>query len=265
MGRRNSLKLLVFILSFLILNSHAFGKEKILLREDLVKAGSRVSRVKRLAMKAASKYEVPFEDVFWPILDVESGRIHSRGGKTTESPAGALGVGQLMPRTAEGLGVDPHDLRQNLDGAAKYLKKLHKRLGSWQWTVMGYSKGGGGANKIRRTQGEDSYKDQEYYQRVIKHGGFQFKPTASARPPEVTPARPGRYGADPAATKPPVSTFGADTGQSLRDIPTPKTTPHPGRKKLTRVLEGTSTLSPKDVGIQTKPTPLKSQKFIRNN
>jgi len=36
------------------------------------------------------------------------------------SPKGAIGLGQLMPNTAEQLGVDPHDMHQNLDGAARY-------------------------------------------------------------------------------------------------------------------------------------------------
>lgn len=38
------------------------------------------------------------------------------------SPAGALGLGQLMPATARSLGVDPRDPNANLIGAARYLR-----------------------------------------------------------------------------------------------------------------------------------------------
>ncbi len=40
------------------------------------------------------------------------------------SRVGALGLGQLMPRTARQLRVDPHDPYQNLQGAARYLHGL---------------------------------------------------------------------------------------------------------------------------------------------
>src|SRR5262249_33746849 len=41
------------------------------------------------------------------------------------SPAGALGLMQLMPEVAEEMGVeDPFDPRQNIMGGAKYLRRL---------------------------------------------------------------------------------------------------------------------------------------------
>ncbi|MBI3926973.1 MAG: lytic transglycosylase domain-containing protein [Armatimonadetes bacterium] len=45
------------------------------------------------------------------------------------SVSGAIGLGQLMPFTAEGLGVDPHEPAQNVAGAARMLAGL---LREWQ-------------------------------------------------------------------------------------------------------------------------------------
>ena len=45
------------------------------------------------------------------------------------SSAGAVGVMQLMPGTARLLGVDPHDLHQNIQGGARYLQLLMNRFG----------------------------------------------------------------------------------------------------------------------------------------
>ncbi|GAC1404590.1 MAG: hypothetical protein NVSMB64_08040 [Candidatus Velthaea sp.] len=44
------------------------------------------------------------------------------------SPVGAQGLGQLMPGTAAGLGVDPTETYENLDGTARYLRRLLGRF-----------------------------------------------------------------------------------------------------------------------------------------
>jgi len=47
------------------------------------------------------------------------------------SPAGARGLGQLMPATAAALGVDPDDAAANLHGTVHYLAALISRYGRY--------------------------------------------------------------------------------------------------------------------------------------
>lgn len=57
------------------------------------------------------------------------------------SHVGAMGLGQLMPGTAAMLGVDPIDMRQNLDGSARYMLMLLDRFGSKELALAGYNAG----------------------------------------------------------------------------------------------------------------------------
>jgi membrane-bound lytic murein transglycosylase F len=54
----------------------------------------------------------------------------SRFNNTAKSWAGAIGVMQIMPRTAKELRIDPHDPRQSIEGACRYLWKLDDRMKS---------------------------------------------------------------------------------------------------------------------------------------
>ena len=72
---------------------------------------------------AAAEYNVPV-NLIHAVAQAESGY-----NQDARSEAGAIGVMQLMPETAEGLGVDPTDLRGNIYGGAKYLRQLMDTFG----------------------------------------------------------------------------------------------------------------------------------------
>ena len=59
------------------------------------------------------------------------------------SPAGAIGLTQLMPATAAGLGVDPWDPQENLLGGASYLSSQIERFGSVELGLAAYNAGPG--------------------------------------------------------------------------------------------------------------------------
>ena len=62
---------------------------------------------------------------------------------TAVSPAGAIGLAQLMPGTAAGLGVDPWDPEQNLAGGAEYLAWTIERFGTERLGLAAYNAGPG--------------------------------------------------------------------------------------------------------------------------
>jgi len=70
-----------------------------------------------------------------------------------ESPAGALGLFQLMPATAKrfGLRLWPRDQRRQpeaaAEAAAKYLRALHQEFGDWRLAVAAYNCGAGAVQK----------------------------------------------------------------------------------------------------------------------
>ncbi len=58
------------------------------------------------------------------------------------SHKGAMGLMQLMPETARGLGVVcPFDPRENVLGGTRHLRRLYDRLGSWPRAVAAYHAG----------------------------------------------------------------------------------------------------------------------------
>lgn len=60
---------------------------------------------------------------------------------TPPSSAGAIGIMQLMPKTARELGVDPYDLKDNIKGGVLYLKRQLRRFGRVDHALAAYNWG----------------------------------------------------------------------------------------------------------------------------
>lgn len=94
----------------------------------------------------------------------------SSGNQGAVSRVGAVGVMQLMPGTARGLGVNPYELEQNILGGAIYLKRqLDKYQGNIQLALAAYNAGPGAVDKFR---GVPPFREtHEYIAKVINAMG----------------------------------------------------------------------------------------------
>lgn len=92
---------------------------------------------------AARRFGIP-EAWIWAVM-----RVESRGVSRAVSPAGAMGLMQIMPatwthlRARYGLGLDPFDVRDNIMAGAAYLREMHDRYGSASAMLAAYNAGPG--------------------------------------------------------------------------------------------------------------------------
>lgn len=85
----------------------------------------------------AEQYGVP-ANLLSSLLETESGY-----NKDAVSEAGAIGIAQFTPSTAEGMGIDPHDPQQSIEGAARYLSDMYGKYHDWHTALEAYNGGEG--------------------------------------------------------------------------------------------------------------------------
>jgi peptidoglycan DL-endopeptidase CwlO len=91
-------------------------------------------------------------------------KAESNFNPTAVSHAGARGLMQLMPATAAGLGVDPFNPAQAVDGAARLLKTNLSTFDSVPLALAAYNAGPGA---VRRYDGIPPYAETQNYVRKI--------------------------------------------------------------------------------------------------
>ena len=104
-----------------------------------------------------------------PSLLAAVARAESGFNPNATSGAGAVGLMQIMPSTAQGLGVNPHDPAQAIDGAARILAGNLSKFGSVPLAVAAYNAGTGAVDKYG---GIPPYPEtQAYVRRVLSYAG----------------------------------------------------------------------------------------------
>jgi hypothetical protein len=87
----------------------------------------------------------------------------SKGNQSAGSEKGARGLMQLMPGTAEELGVDINDALDNYTGGLKYLKKMTDQFG----LEVGLAAYNAGPGNVEEYQGVPPFKETQNYLRII--------------------------------------------------------------------------------------------------
>lgn len=139
------------------------GRFEVYIREVLPNWTDRSTRFDLFIAEAAKVYDVPFSLIKAVI------KAESDFDPTAVSPSGACGLMQLMPATAEDLGIsDPFDPKANVMGGVRYLKEMLTRFnGSVPLALAAYNAGPERIGPRREIPGIDE--TQEFVRRVLEY------------------------------------------------------------------------------------------------
>lgn len=131
--------------------------------------------VERLIDKWAKAYGVD------PNIAKAQAWQESRGKQSARSRVGAIGVMQLMPKTAKELRVDPTNVEENIKGGMKYLSKQLKAFkGNYALALAAYNAGPG---SVRKAGGKiPPFKETQNYVKTIMGNAARMATGAKAAP-----------------------------------------------------------------------------------
>ncbi|MEI9975187.1 MAG: lytic transglycosylase domain-containing protein [Ignavibacteriota bacterium] len=125
-----------------------------------------------LADAAADKYGLP-RPLVRSVMAAESGFRAD-----AVSPKGAVGLMQLMPQTAQDMGIDPYDPAQNVDAGVRYLRDLlNKYDGGLFHALAAYN---AGPQAVERYHGVPPYRETIDYINRINQARQAGQPAATS-------------------------------------------------------------------------------------
>ena len=172
------------------------------------KTQARVERFRSLIAQAAQRHHLDAA-LLAAVVHVESG-----GNPQAVSPAGAQGLMQLIPASAQRFGVDdPFDPAQSLDGAAQYLRGLLGQFGGdVSKALAAYNAGEG---NVKKYGGIPPFAETQAYVPAVLAAYDTYRQSQTASPGGAGPLRPAL------SQRPTVDITAIASGNILASTPSP--------------------------------------------